>query len=695
MKYDKSKIEEFFKFEEFRDGQRGCIETILEAFDKGKRFVVLEAPTGSGKSVIGMTVSNFFDKSYYLTIQKILQDQLTKDFTSGDVKSLKGRNAYVCDYWDKFYSLNKDFKERIKLAEVEIKKNPRILETKENKKLPCSEGVCLVKDGKSKCQLCFPKDSKTTCPYYYALDEALQSKVAIMNFHSFLYQTSVSKKFGIRDLMILDECFHPYTKIVTDNGVVEIGKLVNNQLPYKVLSFNINNNEFEYKKITRYLKRDRQLTYKVLAGNRVIYPTIDHKIYTIDGIKKLGDLKVGDLVLINQNKMTERTKLNYCSISSIERYEESVTYDLEVEGNHNYVADGVVVSNCHNAEPQLMDFVSLSVNDKSFKADKIEFPKFDNAEAYAEYFDSIALHDLLKDKIRFCIYSGQLKEIDEWKKVALQYTIFMESVNSGNWIAKFEEKKIFNKVTLKPIFVSEHANKYLFDYCNNVLMMSATILSPNIIYESLGIDPSEAFAYRMKNRFPVENRPIYFTPIGSMSYKSKEKTKPQLLSSIETICSDYGDKKGIIHTHNFEIAEFIINNCSTELRSRLLYQKHFDNKDLLLAEHGRRVNSIILAPAMHEGLDLKDDLSRFQLICKIPFPSLAENEQLKARIQVSPEYMDWLTSLKLVQSVGRSIRTETDWADTFILDSDFSFFRKKASKQLPDWFKEAIIDSEK
>ena len=110
----------------------------------------------------------------------------------------------------------------------------------------------------------------------------------------------------------------------------------------------------------------------------------------------------------------------------------------------------------------------------------------------------------------------------------------------------------------------------------------------------------------------------------------------------------------------------------------------------MLQDHSRQKNSIIIAPAMHEGLDLKGDLSRFQLICKVPYPSFQDNEQLKIRMQLSQDYYDWLTALKLLQSTGRSIRTENDWADTYILDSDFLFFKRKCYKLLPDWFIAAI-----
>ena len=552
--YDLSKIEQNFPFDEFREGQKECIEAILNAFNDGKRFVILEAPTGSGKSVIGMTVAKFFQKSYYLTIQKILQDQLVKDFQNDKVKCLKGRNAYPCNYWDTYKQRYANDKGKMK-ALAQMARDPLLGKTM-GRRLPASEGICLVKDKRSKTDLCMPCGPtnliKSTCPYWSAVGEAVHSDTCIMNFHSFLYQTQVENRFGPRDLMIIDEA--------------------------------------------------------------------------------------------------------------------------------------------HNTEPQLMDFVSLTLTDKAWRKEGIKMPKLDTAEQYAEWFDEIKVHEKIEDIIRLANLTRDFKKANDWKKVLLQYSIFLQSVAGGDWIPKWENKGPWSKVTLKPVFVDKHAGKYLFNHGQKVLMMSATILMPKVMYESLGIDPSEAFAYRMKNRFPVESRPIYFQPAGSMSYKEKHKTMPKMLESIEDIASTYEGQKGIIHTHNFEIAKYIIENGSRKLKRRLVFQEDYVSKDEMLKDHERRTDgSIIIAPAMHEGLDLKGDLSRFQIICKVPYPSFVENEQLKLRMQLSQDYYNWLTALKLIQSYGRSIRAEDDYADTFVLDDNFGFFQKKSHKMLPKWFKEAII----
>jgi Rad3-related DNA helicase len=65
---------------------------------------------------------------------------------------------------------------------------------------------------------------------------------------------------------------------------------------------------------------------------------------------------------------------------------------------------------------------------------------------------------------------------------------------------------------------------------------------------------------------------------------------------------------------------------------------------------------------------------------------------LARRVELDRTYYTWITSLKLCQSYGRSIRSESDFADTYIIDGAFTKFRQMAKNILPEWFTEAIIE---
>ena len=98
---------------------------------------------------------------------------------------------------------------------------------------------------------------------------------------------------------------------------------------------------------------------------------------------------------------------------------------------------------------------------------------------------------------------------------------------------------------------------------------------------------------------------------------------------------------------------------------------------------------VLVSPSLSEGLDLKDDLSRFCIICKVPYASLADN-WIKKKIEVDKGWYELRTAETLIQQTGRSIRSKTDHADTYILDSQFLQFYNRNNRLFPKYWKDSI-----
>ena len=110
-----SKFIKYFPYEQIREKQSECITKAIESFEKdNKRFVIVEAGTGVGKSAIGLTIARYLNRnlsyedgftsgSYFLTTQKILQEQYENDFggSKGDMCSLYSSSNYRCGYHKK------------------------------------------------------------------------------------------------------------------------------------------------------------------------------------------------------------------------------------------------------------------------------------------------------------------------------------------------------------------------------------------------------------------------------------------------------------------------------------------------------------------------------------------------------------------------------------------------------------------
>ena len=81
-----------FKDLQFRAQQSAAIEFVVNS---SKPVVALCAPCGSGKSLIGACVGNYYDKFSYLCSSKQLQEQLQFDFPETEV--MMGRGNYECN----------------------------------------------------------------------------------------------------------------------------------------------------------------------------------------------------------------------------------------------------------------------------------------------------------------------------------------------------------------------------------------------------------------------------------------------------------------------------------------------------------------------------------------------------------------------------------------------------------------------
>ena len=55
-------------------------------------------------------------------------------------------------------------------------------------------------------------------------------------------------------------------------------------------------------------------------------------------------------------------------------------------------------------------------------------------------------------------------------------------------------------------------------------------------------------------------------------------------------------------------------------------------------------------------------------------------------------WYEWQTSMRLIQATGRSVRSALDFAETYIVDSEFGEFRRKSRRLLPNWWLEAVIE---
>ena len=160
-----------FPYKKMRDQQKHILRTIDNNWDK--RFVVIEAPPGVGKSGIAMTLLSSVKNGFLITSTKQLQDQYIRDFSSDyryDIESIKGRQNYTC---------------------------------KENENLTCDMGECL--GNKALLSECIDNG---VCPYYNQKSKTIRSNIALTSYQYFFRFADCEPKirsWQIRDMLLFDE----------------------------------------------------------------------------------------------------------------------------------------------------------------------------------------------------------------------------------------------------------------------------------------------------------------------------------------------------------------------------------------------------------------------------------------------------------------------------------------------------------
>ena len=70
-------------------------------------------------------------------------------------------------------------------------------------------------------------------------------------------------------------------------------------------------------------------------------------------------------------------------------------------------------------------------------------------------------------------------------------------------------------------------------------------------------------------------------------------------------------------------------------------------------------------------------------------PNISSNK-IKSRQKTNSNWYSWKTVVDLLQSYGRAVRSGDDYADFFILDSNFSDVLKYSSHYIPKYMQKAI-----
>jgi len=633
-----------FPFSTKRDRQAHVLNEIYSGFASDYRYIILEAPTGFGKSAVGIAVALTLGSSFICTSTKDLQTQYSRDFPY--LKVAKGMNNFPCLVKEDFIK-NGTYRCGVCVSD----------DANECSHTTVEYGPCMsdesFKDGSCKYRT-FSKDYKISnkgttienvfidydttnyyqkeysqwlhlenlrnqrkawmpCEYFDQLNAALTSSHSIFNYSNFLALLPNKKVLPSRKLLVLDEGHLLETEIVKYRGV-SISK----------------------KRWKRYLPNLKLIDY----GYDDIEMWIDFLIEL--ETKMLG--LTGNSQMVESLSLSRRVKYNWTN---------NMTSKLKSKNKKRLVGG----SEIFESDEQIAEKYDENTSKKS-----------------SSIGDELAV-EAIRDTERLTRAINNILS------------------NTKNWIVSEIRKENYDiiRIELKPLDPSSYC-KDMFEKCTKTLIMSATILDSKEFCRNIGLTYNDVKFIQVGSDFPIQNRPIYPMSIAYLNFNNLQlqEVKIKISKAIDNLMALHRNHKGIIHTTSYEQLNFIKENISETNVRRLLVTDPEIQRDDVIAEHTNSLKpTVLISPSLHMCLDLKDGLSRFQIITKVPYPNKSDR-WTDAKRKLDEEWYYWQTALKLIQGYGRSIRSKDDWAKTYVLDSAFGYFVKKNRNILPQWFSQAI-----
>ena len=196
------------ELEKPRQQQIDNLKFVDQAFKNNFKFVVLEMPTGSGKSGVAMAVSRAFGGGIVACPTVQLQQQYLNDFNK--VAPLIGRSRFPC--------LRKDPAAHKCIPNIYKSIIPR----RPAEEHSCAAGPCVNVPFRKMMRIrneC--NDEMDGCPYTHSIHVADQSETVISNLHSLMYSVSMHETIDSRRVLIIDEA-HDLDKFMRDFLKVKI-----------------------------------------------------------------------------------------------------------------------------------------------------------------------------------------------------------------------------------------------------------------------------------------------------------------------------------------------------------------------------------------------------------------------------------------------------------------------------------------
>ncbi len=695
-------------------GQVEAIYSLVKAL-KDHRAVFLDAPTGSGKSLINLSIARRLGTGYITTPQTTLVNQYSRDVEPGGSfeglgSAVMGRKNYSCPYAIMLKEIDDlRFPLSPRLVKGISSRSSRIRELSLTAAMaPCTtdspsfvgnlDGLLaaargerdegngfFVSNGKlkgrnggregkeKKVTLEMVKDcpfwneTTKTCPYYSARDKAMEDHVAVTTFHYFEYgvingikrskENAVSKDTFANDREDSRPSFewNPPPSGNTDSMPSwERRDVLIIDEAHNLPDFLIN-------------------FYTIQASSR--WPRFDFMTFMKE-VEKARDDNPDDV----SRKTFEVFKkwFNGYYAQEEKRLESLKNGQKDLE-NQIKVNSKIRAGSTYDATPTVI------VQDCTYGADGSRW------NAVEPEYTQDALYEEI-EKQKEIVYNLGFKKDTLESGVEWIYSPHTpgsppKSLEDGDGSTEDGEQT----VSWKP-YEAAPLLKGLWSMFPKVVFSSATFLDIPTFLQRLGLDPDDAEVVKVDSTFPADRSPVWF-PLNR--YIGKRYVQPEgkddlavVLKEIERIADlpEHRNTKGVVHFPSYEWFRAVYRNISPELKDRVVVHGSTTRNEVLEEFKKSGEAKVLFAIKMEEGTDFKNEQARWQILVKVPYQDLGDEWVSMHKDRMGQRWYELSALQQVIQASGRIMRNDRDWGDTYILDMNAMKLINRYKAECPKWF---------
>lgn len=395
----------------------------------------------------------------------------------------------------------------------------------------------------------------------------------------------------------------------------------------------------------------------------------------------------------------------------------------------------LVVDECQNIEDFAMSFIQFTVSQRTVPRPvwkNISIPperREDDMEYLIEWLEDevlTAVRNYAQELQTLTIMdTDESKELESLKQFEMRVQNFLRDVKNNEWIAEMDvdfkkNAKNQRKIVFNPVFIGRFLEDLLWSRGETVILSSATIPGEGWLDE-IGLGDKEVMDIKVGSMFPVDNRPVICNlDVGKMvsEYSDnkdnrKENAYPMAKRIMELAIHHEGEK-GFVHCRSYNIAKMLrdalLNHQSVEIGGKEYDTRKWVNENVMMQDRYNREESleewinndkqVFMSVAMDEGVDLKYDKCRWQVLAKTLYPFM--DKRMKRRKEIADNknksgefwnYYNRKAVIQLQQAYGRGVRARDDECVFYILDSSAAGNRgliQMNAELFNEWFLEAV-----